>query len=157
MRTMLAYVLIPLATIVTATLGSMFTTNGLGWYRTQSVPSWTPRKSVISGVWTAIFLLATMSALIAWRNVPDSQHFLLGIAFLTNALLNVLWSAVFFTFHQKGLAVFEAVLLALSVVYLIIVLWPYSVWASVLLVPYFLWVCFAILLTFSVWRRNRKS
>lgn len=153
----LNYVIIPIVTVLTAVLGSRFTSSGLGsWYSTINLPAWTPPGSVIGLVWTTIFTLSTIAALIIW-NTPGVKAKLPVFAgiFLLNAVLNVLWSYLFFSRHQIGMAVFEAIVLDLTVIALIVLAWPFSRLASALLMPYAAWVAFASYLTYSVWKLNR--
>lgn len=150
------YLIIPLITLAIASLGSWVTNQGISWYRTLDLPPWTPAGSIIGAVWTLLFILVTISALLVWnRKLTLSQRRTIAAAFLINALLNVSWSFIFFKAHLLGLAVIEAGLLGLSVLFLIVLVKPYSRLASSLLVPYFLWVSFATYLTYAVWRLNR--
>jgi tryptophan-rich sensory protein len=153
----ISYIIIPLITIAVSLIGSSFTSGGIegGWYESISKPSWTPPGSVIGTVWTIIFILTTISALILWKNAPrDTRFYILISVFLANAFLNVFWSYLFFSQHLIGYAVFEAALLGLSVIVLIVLAWPISRLAAYLLVPYAAWVSFAIYLTYSVWKLN---
>ena len=74
--------------------------------------------------------------------------------FLLNALLNVFWSGLYFKLQRPDWALFEVVGLWLSIVALIVVLWRHSRWASVLLVPYLLWVSIASVLNLETIRLN---
>ncbi len=151
------YFIIPLVTIAVAVIGSQFTSSSLsGWYRSINLPTWTPPGSVIGLVWTTIFTLSTIAALILW-NTPNAKVKLpiFAAIFLLNAVLNVLWSYLFFSQHQVGAAIFEAILLDLTVIALVILAWPISRLASVLLMPYAAWVAFASYLTYNVWKLNR--
>lgn len=149
--------IIPAVTIGVASLGSSLTASGMDWYRGINLPSWTPPGSVIGTVWTVIFILATISAILA-RNYPGAKHAkripLIMAAFVLNAVLNVAWSWLFFRLHLIGWAVWEALLLEASVIALIILIRPVSVVAARLLIPYAAWVAFASFLTFMIWRLN---
>ena len=146
------YLLIPLMTVATALGGSWITNQGMSWYKIINLPAWTPAGSVIGVVWTIIFVLATISALLVYNLVPKGKkRRQVMYAFLVNAILNVLWSALFFGWHLVGLAIIEAVVLALSVLVLIIMIRLKSRAAAIMLYPYFAWVCFATYLTYSVW------
>jgi benzodiazapine receptor len=153
----LNYIIIPLITILVSVSGSSFTSSGIGsgWYASIAKPSWTPPGSVIGAVWTTIFILSTVSAILVWNYAKRDQRFwwIIGI-FIANAFLNVFWSFLFFGQKMLGAAVIEAAVLDLSVIALIILIWPLSRVASVLLIPYAGWVAFATYLTYSVWRLN---
>ena len=151
------YIVIPLITVLVATLGSWFTSGGInsGWYSQITKPVWTPSGSFIGIVWTTIFVLSTISVLIVWNKAPHNSRFKLIIfVFIINAFLNVLWSFVFFQLHFLGLAVLEAIRLWTSVAILIFIIWSVSRLASILLLPYAAWVAFATYLAYMIWRLN---
>lgn len=151
------YIAIPVFTIFISVIGSRFTSQSLGgWYQNINVPSWTPPGGAIGIVWTFIFILATISALLVWNKTSHDKKFKKIItAFVINGLLNMLWSFLFFSQHLVGFAAIEAVILGLSVVLLILWIWPRSRVAASLLLPYAAWVFFASFLTFSVWMLNK--
>lgn len=150
------YIIIPFITIMVAIVGSLLTNGGMIWYRTIHLPSWTPPGSLIGIVWTILFVLATISALMVYNQIGHDRRFWLTIViFLLNGFLNFCWSLLFFTLHWLGTAIFEAALLGLSVLILIILIWPRLKSAAILLIPYFLWVSFATYLTSMVWLLNK--
>jgi len=53
-----------------------------------------------------------------------------------------------------GLAFFEIVILLITLIYMIIRFQKIDKWAAYLLIPYLLWISFASVLNFSVWRLN---
>lgn len=146
-----AYIVIPLITLLVSSIGSYITSNGMGWYRTIRLPDWTPPGSVIGGVWTTIFILTTISVLLVWTKFPRTSRFqwIIGL-FILNAILNVGWSALFFGLHMMTAAAWEAGILAANVLVLIFLIWAGSRLAAGLLIPYFLWVCFATFLTATI-------
>jgi tryptophan-rich sensory protein len=74
--------------------------------------------------------------------------------FGVNALLNVLWSELFFVWQRPDWALAEVVVLWLSIILLIVTLAPISRRASWLLVPYLAWVSFAGALNLAVVQLN---
>lgn len=155
------FVFIPLVTLAVAVAGSALTAPAINtWYKTINLPPWTPSGQVIGTVWTIIFILTAISALITWNTAFEKASLkkrlpVIAKAFIFNAILNVSWSYIFFNQHLLNLAVFEAGVLGFSVLVLIILIRPVSRLASNLLVPYLLWVCFATYLTYSVYVLNR--
>jgi len=151
----LNYLIIPLFTFLVASLGGFITDRGMDWYMSISLPSWTPAGSVIGAVWTVLFILATIAALLVWNKYPRGRIFnQIIIVFMVNGFLNFFWSWLFFGVHQLFLAIIFAVVLGISVlviIYLAKSKLPGVVW---LLTPYAVWVFFATYLTFSVWRLN---
>ncbi|HNX10999.1 MAG TPA: tryptophan-rich sensory protein [bacterium] len=155
MKLKLYYVVIPLLTVLTASVGSQITKLGMGWYNGIALPSFTPPGYVIGIIWTIIFILAALSALWAYSSKkigPKAE--LIMILFLASAALNVWWSAFFFGFNLVGVALIELIVLNLVNLLLIILLAKKQWQPALLLLPYFLWVCFAGYLNFLIWRLN---
>jgi len=151
----LNYIIIPLIVFLVAFAGSLITSGGMDWYKTINLPVWTPQGSVIGAVWTTIFILSAISALIVWNKFPRGRSFSwIFIIFGINALLNIFWSYLFFDKHLLDFAFWEAGFLFISVVLLIILIRPVSRLAAILLYPYAIWGAFATYLTYTVWMLN---
>ncbi len=153
-----AVIVIVLVLLVVAGLGGKVTAEGMRWYRKLSLPPWTPPGSFIGSVWTLMYVLSGMSALLFWyADVPAPWKEVIVAAFLFNAFLNILWSVIFFRWHSFGGALAGSLLLEASVMSLIFLLLPFSYLAAMLLVPYALWVLFASFLMFTVWQGTSHS
>lgn len=152
----LNYFIIPLIIFLVAFIGGQITGSGMEWYKNIKLPSWTPPGSVIGIVWTCIFILSAISVIIFWNLEPKPAYFKWILTlFVLNAVLNVFWSYLFFGQHLIGLAAIEAFLLGLSVLALVLLIWPLNMFSAVLLIPYGAWVFFATYLTYSVWALNK--
>jgi tryptophan-rich sensory protein len=145
------YFIIPLITLIVAFSGSFLTSGGMGWYKTLKLPEVAPPGSLIGLVWTIIFILTTISALIFWNKTPrDSRFNTIVIFFLINAFLNVFWSYLFFNQHQILASIIEMIVLDITVIVLIILLSQILKLASYLLIPYAVWVAFATYLAYQI-------
>ncbi len=142
------------AALFVAALGGAATDIG-PWYYSLHKPSWQPPDWLFAPVWTVIYALTALAGVFAWRHIADRERRMqmLGL-FAVNALLNVLWSELFFTAKRPDWALAEMVPFWLSILVLILVLWPVSRDASWLLVPYLVWVLFAGVLNLAVVRLN---
>jgi tryptophan-rich sensory protein len=153
----LSYILIPFITILVAFVGGQLTMRSVKtWYRTIRKPAWTPPGAVIGTVWTVLYILAAISALIVW-NLPGgaSVPAMVAVLFILNAAVNVLWSYIFFYLHKMGPAIWVCLFLDLTIGLLIQFIGPLSPIAAWLLVPYAAWVTFASYLNYRVWEMNR--
>lgn len=154
------YVIIPLIVILVAYAGKQFSEAGLKkWYKSLKLPAITPDGSIIGAVWTAIYILAAISALIVWNSsmiLHDDPVFDVIVSMLfINAVMNVAWNFLFFTLHMIGMSGITSVALGLSVLALILLIYPISALAAILLVPYLVWVCFATYLNYLIWDLNK--
>ncbi len=144
--------LIPLAV---GGISGFFTVSAIpGWYQTIQKPTWNPPNWVFGPVWTTLYVLMGIAMYLVWTRpcTPERQ----GALYLNaiQLVLNFFWSLIFFNLHAIGTALIE-----------IGVLWVLIVWtmfaydkvykpAAWLLLPYIVWVTFATILNFTIWRLN---
>lgn len=142
------------AALLVAALGGAATEIG-PWYYGLHKPAWQPPDWLFAPVWTLIYGLTALAGVIAWNRIGDRERRLRTMAlFALNALLNVLWSELFFRAKRPDWALAEVVPFWLSILVLLVVLVPvsrYAVWA---LVPYLIWVMFAGVLNLAIVRLN---
>lgn len=142
--------------VATATaLGGGLSTRLGTWYRDLRKPSWQPPEWLFGPAWTTIFAFATAAAVIGWESAPtrgaaDWMVALFGV----NVVLNVLWSILFFTLKRPDWALIEVAFLFLSIAAIMLAMQPYAGLASLLLLPYLLWVGFASFLNWTIVRLN---
>jgi tryptophan-rich sensory protein len=121
------------------------------WYAGLVKPSWTPPGWIFGPVWSVLYLSMAVAAWLVWRRgdavVPMT---LFGI----QLILNAAWSWLFFGLHSPGAAFIDIVLLWMAIAATTVVFWRRSTLAGVLFLPYLLWVSFAAVLNFAVWRLN---
>jgi len=124
-----------------------------GWYLTVRKPDFSPPNEVFGPVWSLLYLLMAVALYLVWRKreVKKDQALLL---FAAQLVLNVCWSAVFFGLHSiaGGLAVIA--LLWAAVAETIRRFWRISRTAALCLVPYLIWLSFAAVLNYAIWRLN---
>jgi benzodiazapine receptor len=129
-------------------IGSYFTYPSIAsWYAGLTKPSFSPPNWVFGPVWTALYILMGISLYLVWKKYLK--------LFLVHLTLNALWSIVFFGLHDTGLALLVIGILWTIIVYMIIKFYKVSKLASYLLVPYILWVSFALLLNLSLFLLNK--
>ena len=143
-----------LAALLVSVLGGAATDLG-PWYAQLEKPVWQPPDWLFGPAWTFIFATVALAGVIGWRASASAfQRRRLVALFGLNALLNVSWSLVFFRLERPDWALAEVLLLWLSIVWMIVFLFPFSRSASGLLLPYLAWVSFAAVLNLSVVRLN---
>ena len=142
-----------LATVV-AMLGALITDLG-PWYANLRMPPWKPPDALFGPAWTLIFAAAALAGALGWQAMPQrAARITLCLFFGANALLNVLWSTLFFRLHRPDWALLEVVLLWLSILVLMLALRRVSRRAALLLLPYLVWVSYAACLNLAVVRLN---
>jgi tryptophan-rich sensory protein len=136
-----------------AALGGAATDLG-PWYQALAKPTWQPPDWLFGPVWTLIYAMTGLAGVLAWVAAPPAGRRRVLLAFSFNALLNVVWSELFFRLRRPDWAVAEVALLWLSILLLMVVVRPYSRRAVWLLVPYLAWVTFAAVLNLAIVRLN---
>lgn len=135
-------------------IGLVFTGPSVSmWYTTLTKPFFQPPAWLFGPVWTILYLLMGISFWIIWNSHACEKKRAMWL-FVAQLALNAIWSPVFFGVHSLGGAFVLIVLLWAAIVLTIRVFTKISKPAAWLLVPYILWVSFAMLLNFAIWKLN---
>jgi benzodiazapine receptor len=129
-------------------IGSLFTTRSIStWYAFINKPTFTPPNWVFAPAWISLFTLMGIAVFLLWRKglrAPGVKR-ALSIFFL-QLTLNSLWSIVFFGGRSMLGGLVVIVLLWLAILWTIKSFFAISKPAAVLLIPYIVWVSFALVL-----------
>ena len=124
------------------------------WYKNLVQPALTPPGWVFGLVWTLLYILMGIAAWLVWQRYGlTGAAWPLGL-FILQLGLNALWSYLFFGLRHPGLAFLDIVALWLTILATLMAFWQYYPPAGQLLLPYLLWVSFAVYLNLQFWRLN---
>ncbi len=137
-------------------IGSIFTSPAItGWYVTLQKPFFTPPNWVFGPAWTTIYILMGIALFLVWDKGIQYRKVKLSMGvFGVQLVLNFLWSILFFGMQNPFYALIEVIILWFAILATILVFYGIDRRASLLLVPYILWVSFASLLNYYVWILN---
>lgn len=136
-------------------LGAIATTPEIeGWYKTIEKPTWNPPDDVFGPVWTTLYLMMAMAAWLVWKPAGLKSAAMPLMLFAVQLVLNIAWSWIFFSMHKPGWAFAEIVILWLAIVGTTVTFFRCSKIAGWLMIPYLVWVSFAGVLNFTIWRLN---
>jgi tryptophan-rich sensory protein len=124
------------------------------WYLELTKPAWQPPDWLFGPMWTMIYIFTGVAGVRAWRLGNGRQRGLFMSALTINCVLNVLWSILFFYMKRPDIALIEVALLWLSVLAMAMITWPYTKRASLLLLPYLIWVTIASYLNWTIVKLN---
>jgi len=155
-RDILKLVISIVACELAGVVGGIFTASAIPtWYAGVQKPSFTPPNWLFAPAWTTLYLLMGLSAFLVWRRGLASKGVDPALAiFLVQLILNVLWSIAFFGLRSPFGGVLVIVLLWAAIVLTIVWFFRVSRTASLLLMPYILWVTFAAALNVAIWLLN---
>ncbi|MFH1253766.1 MAG: TspO/MBR family protein [Candidatus Uhrbacteria bacterium] len=133
-------------------IGSVFTVGAIPvWYSTLNKPSFNPPNWLFGPVWTILFVLMGIAAFLIWQRGWKKLEVKNALKiFLSQLILNTLWSILFFGLHSPTAAFLEIIALWLLILATIISFWKISRPAAYLLFPYILWVTFAAFLNLTI-------
>lgn len=136
-------------------LGSIFTASSvMGWYQNIIKPELNPPAFVFGPVWNLLFILIGLSLYFVWIEKGREDKSSAFISFGVQMFLNLLWSYLFFGLKNPGLALIEIALLWVAIGVNIVFFMRIRKLAGYLLIPYLLWVSFALYLNYSIYILN---
>lgn len=124
------------------------------WYRGLAKPPWRPPDWLFGPVWTVLYISIAVAAWRVWQTAGFDGATLALSVYAVQLGFNAMWSVIFFGLRQPGWAFAEIICLWLSVLATIAVFYPVDAVAGLILIPYALWVSFAVALNYRIWRLN---
>ncbi len=124
------------------------------FYEQMQLPAWAPPGWLFAPVWTILYFLMAIAAWLAWRADDWSRTGPALSLYLTQLLVNSLWSWLFFAWRLGGVAFTEILLLIVLLSGTVVLFYRLRPLAGLLMLPYLAWVCFAAVLNYSVWQLN---
>lgn len=122
------------------------------WYALLNKPSFNPPNWIFGPVWTVLYILLGISLFLLIQKIKEPLGSLALCLFVIQLCLNFSWSFVFFGFHEIAWALVVIVCMWIFILLMIIVLHKINRTAAYLQIPYLLWVSFATILNFAIWR-----
>ena len=139
--------------LLTGTFSALISGNKMDIFNTLTRPPLSPPSVVFPVVWTLLYTLMGISAALIFNSNKNKWNFSLSI-WVAQIAVNFLWSIIFFNFQAFLLAFVWLLLLWLLILIMIILFYRQNKLASLLQIPYLLWVTFAGYLTLSIYLLN---
>lgn len=125
------------------------------WYPTLAKPSFTPPNWVFAPTWIALYALMGISAFLIWQRGLERvavRRALTG--FGIQLMLNGGWSFAFFGARSPALGLVVILFLWVALAWTLTQFFRLRGLAGWLLVPYLLWVSYALVLNAAIWGMN---
>jgi tryptophan-rich sensory protein len=135
--------------------GALLGGPGSAWFESLTKPWFYPPGWAFGVAWTALFSLLGVALWLVWRKGTDSREVRVALgAFAGQMVLNLAWTPAFFSLQRPLVALGIIVALWVAILGTMAAFRRVSRRATLLLVPYLLWVSFAAVLNFELWRLN---
>lgn len=133
-------------------IGGLFTASSVSsWYIALIKPPFNPPSWVFGPVWTSLYLLMGVSLYLVWIKKYDKNAFTF---FGIQLVLNALWSVLFFGLRSPLFAFIEIIFLWIAILITIFYFYRINKISAYLLLPYILWVSFAVILNLAIFILN---
>jgi len=119
------------------------------WYTNINKPSFNPPGWIFGPVWSLLYFMMGIALGKIWKS---KDKILLSI-FTLQMVFNLMWSPLFFFLQRINWALYDIICLWISLMILILFIRDKKE-IFLLLLPYFLWVTFALILNWNLYILN---
>ena len=120
-------------------------------YTSYTRPALTPPDIVFSIVWPVLYFMMGVSCYIALNSARDTKTlYTFGALYIIQLILNLVWPFIFFTLDAFTFSAIINCVLTGSVLALTVLAFSINKVSGFMLVPYFLWLLFAIYLNVAI-------
>ena len=127
------------------------------WYSSLNKLSFSPPNWIFGPVWTVLYIFMSVAIWIVYEKTKATDNIfskkILRIYFY-HLVINLTWSFVFFYYHLIFTAFINILFLIVAIIILMILYYPRSKTAFLLMTPYLIWVLFASVLNFGLYLIN---
>lgn len=140
--------------LLAGAIGGIASASAPVFYGQLVKPEWAPPPSLFGPVWTVLYLMMGIAALLVWRSAAWVRTRGVLSFFVIHLVVNAAWSWLFF-YWRLGAGSFAGIVV-LWVMIVAVMIWfgRFRRSAALLLVPYLGWVTFAAALNWTLWQRN---
>lgn len=149
-----AFLFLIVLTFSASWIGHLFANQeNLTWYATLQKPFFSPPSWLFGLVWPILYFLMSCAGWLIWKtrgflSFPLSWYYF-------QLAVNAAYMPLFFHYKALFSSTLCIVFLLLLIAQTIRQFFTVNKYAGLLLIPYFLWCCFALNLSFFIWILNK--
>ena len=122
-----------------------------GWYQQLIRPPWAPPSWVFGPVWSVLYTIILITfSYVGYLFITKKIPFIVLVPFILNIIFNLLFSPIQFGLRNNLLASVDILLVLFTLIWAIIVIYPYSRIVAFANIPYLAWVMFATILQLTI-------
>jgi translocator protein len=121
------------------------------WYASLIKPVFAPPAWIFSPIWMVSFILLGLVLFAIMQSGITQRDVTFGlILFVLQLIITIAWAFAFFGIHSIFIAFMCVIALWATLLCTVIQVFRFSVYGGMLLVPYFLWVCYLAYLNYGI-------
>lgn len=121
------------------------------WYETLVRPEWAPPAWLFGPVWTVLYAVIFVTfGYVLYQYWKGIIPLLVALPFVLNIVFNLAFTPLQFGLQNNLLAFIDILLVLATLVWALIVVYPYAPLVAYANIPYLLWVLFATVLQASI-------
>lgn len=121
------------------------------WYRAIVKPSWAPPSWLFGPVWTVLYaIIAASYGYVGYLFMMKKLPFMVLLPFLLNLTFNLAFTPIQFGLQNNLLAAIDILLVLGTLIWALVVIYPYASWVTYVNIPYVAWVSFATVLQITI-------
>ena len=125
------------------------------WYNTLEKSPLSPPNYVFGIVWPILYVMMFLSLYLVWTNQKCYPYCPPITLFIVHLALNMVWTTIFFKWQMPKLALLDLILILGLVGLSYTQFYQIQKVSAYLLIPYLLWLCFALHLNLYIVVYNR--
>ena len=131
--------------------------NTYTWYQQLLKPSWAPPSWLFGPVWSVLYLIIGITYGTVFYKVATKQlPAVIALPFILNLIFNFAFTPIQFGLKNNALATVDILLTLITLVWVIIAIYPHIRWVALANIPYLGWVIFASVLQITITYLNWK-
>tara|TARA_B100000989_G_C19425230_1_gene420449 strand:- start:246 stop:728 length:483 start_codon:yes stop_codon:yes gene_type:complete len=140
--------------LISYVTGILTKSNIDNWYETLNRSFLTPPGYVFGIVWSILYVMIAIVGWLIWNQKSNPEIKILKYLFISQLILNWAWSPLFFLYHKTGFSIFLLISMIILTALLAFKSYRTLISVSLLMIPYFLWLLFALYLNIYIWLYN---
>ena len=135
-------------TILLPTIISLMIKDSFSVYKNLVQPKLAPPAILFPIAWSILYVLMSIAAVITKDNDRCLKLYYFQL------ILNIIWTPIFFLFNNYLLALIDLIVLLINVIYMTYIFYKENNKTVYLLMPYILWLLFALYLNCFIYLNN---
>ena len=120
------------------------------WYNKLNKSQLNPPNWVFSVVWSILYALMINSLMLVWNDKNCFPYCNAVTFFMIHLVFNLIWTTLFFSWKNPLWSLIDIIILIIFTLITFFEFRKYNVYASNLLIPYIIWICFACYLNLYI-------